>query len=461
MSSKEVQPRHTNIRQQLLDGICESDDPAQLYSFEMNKISSLTASEESQILDQLKARRDARQKLLVSDSMVSEHEQNIARQQIYDGDLACNRFVEANQRLVISVAKHFLNRGVQYMDLIQEGNMGFIKGIEKYDFRPETKLTTYATFWIRQAMGRLVENQSETIRLPSYVQEHLKKYAKTKAILVQELGRNPHDEEIAVRLLDQSIEELVQKNKKAPSKEEMPELLQNKLKHVQWMHQVMRTQPVDLDAPAFSNDDKDVTFGELLAVPEPEPEDTVGHHSSVVAVQTLLSTLSSREERVLLLRHGFVDGKMYTLDEVGKEMDISRERVRQIEKRALERLRTQNNQRKLFAEEAPILSVDTREAGNKKRRQVSVQFPDEIRLEIIRDARRVLLIKYACIADLYFGSLERDPMSFDAIAEQLGTSSRNIVLNFNKFLQRTYGVNSILQLQDYVTEHQTLPSRLQ
>jgi|GEM_PF-3809701 len=378
MSSKEAQPRHTNIRQQLLDGICESDDPARLYSFEVDKTPSLTASEENHILDQLRARRDAWRKLSATDGMISEHEQQSAHQQIHDGDLASNRFVEANQRLVISVAKHFLNRGVQYMDLIQEGNIGFIKGIEKYDFRPETKLTTYATFWIRQAMGRFVENQSETIRLPSYVQEHIKKYAKAKAMLMQELGRNPHDEEIAGRLLDQSIEELVQKNKKAPSKEEMPELLQNKLKHVQWMHQVMRTQPVDLDAPAFVNDDGDVTFGELLAVPEPEPEDTVGYHSSVVAVQTLLSTLSSREERILLLRHGFVDGKMYTLDEVGKEMDITRERVRQLEKRALERLRTQNNQKKLFAEETPILSVDTREAGNKKRRQVFIQFPDEI-----------------------------------------------------------------------------------
>ena len=459
MPSKEGQLSHKKI-QQRLDGICESDDPSKLYAYEIGKIPRLTPLEENDILEQLKTKKDAERRLSVMDGTLSEHDKSIARQQIVEGKEAGDWFIKANQPLVISVAKHYLDRGVQYMDLIQEGNMGFIKGIEKYDFRPETKLTTYATYWIRQAMGRLIENQSETIRLPSHVQEHIKKYSKAKAMLMQELGRNPHDEEIAARLLDQSIEELVQKNKKAPSKEEMPELLQNKLKHVQWMHQVMRTQPMDLDAPAFSKDD-DVTFGELLAVPEPEPEDTVGHHSSVVAVQTLLSTLSSREERVLLLRHGFVDGKMYTLDEVGKEMEISRERVRQIEKRALERLRTQDNQKTVFVEEKPILSVEKRNEGNRMKKKNVIDFPDEIKATIMRDANRIMPAEYSGVAGLYLGSSEQSPMSFDTIAEQLGTSSRNIVLNFNKFLQRTYGVNSILQLQDYVVAHHTLPSRLQ
>ena len=458
MPSKEGQPPHKKI-QQRLDGICESDDPSKLYAYEIGKIPRLTPLEENDILEQLKTKKDAENRLSVKDNTLSEQDKNIARQQIVDGEEASEWFIKANQSLVISVAKHYLNRGVPFMDLIQEGNIGFMKGIEKYDFRPDTKLTTYATYWIRQTMGRVVENQGETIRLPVYVLDKIRKYSSTKAILVQEFGRKPHDEEIAERLLEEFIEDLVKKQEPPPTKEEMPELLEKKIKDVRWVHQVMNSQPLDLDASAFSKDD-DVTFGELLAVPEPEPEETVGHHSSVASVQALLSTLSPREERVLLLRHGFVDGKIYTLDEIGKEMGVTRERVRQIEQKALKRLRTQKNQKIVLAEEKPILSVEKRDEGNKMKKKTVVDLPDEIKVTIMRDANCMMPAKYSGVAGLYLGSSEQAPMSFDAIAEYMGMSSRNVALNFRKFLQSTYGTSSILQLQNYVAEHHVLPLRL-
>lgn len=276
------------------DGIT-IDDPVKVYLKEIGRVPLLTPDEEVQLaLDIQKGGKD--------------------------GERAKQRLSEANLRLVVSIAKRYVGRGMQFLDLIQEGNLGLIKAVEKFDYRKGYKFSTYATWWIRQAITRAIADQARTIRIPVHMVETINKLIRVSRQLLQELGREPTPEEIAEEM-------------------NMP---------VDRVREILKIsqEPVSLETPI--GEEEDSHLGDFIQDDNvPVPSDAAAFTLLKEQLVEVLGTLTEREQKVLRLRFGLDDGRARTLEEVGKEFNVTRERIRQIEAKALRKLRHPSRSRKL------------------------------------------------------------------------------------------------------------------
>ena len=268
------------------------DDPVRMYLREIGRIPLLSYEEETELAKKvLKGDEEAKQKL-----------------------------AEANLRLVVSIAKKYVGRGMLFLDLIQEGNMGLIKAVEKFDYTKGFKFSTYATWWIRQAITRAIADQARTIRIPVHMVETINKLIRTSRHLLQQMGREPTPEELA-KELDMSVEKV----------QEIQKIAQD---------------PVSLETPIGEEDDSHL--GDFIQDDDsPAPQDVAAYTLLREQLEEVMGTLTPREAKVLRLRFGLDDGKARTLEEVGKEFDVTRERIRQIEAKALRKLRHPSRSKKL------------------------------------------------------------------------------------------------------------------
>ena len=305
------------------DGV-SVEDPVRMYLKEIGKVPLLSAEEEIELAQKMEAGAVAIEKIQIMTSRIEEEEVSEAeadelREEIKTlqkdvdfGSEAKKRLAEANLRLVVSIAKRYVGRGMLFLDLIQEGNLGLIKAVEKFDYRKGYKFSTYATWWIRQAITRAIADQSRTIRIPVHMSEVINKTYRVSRTLMQELGREPSDEEIA-KEMDLPVDKV-------------REILK------------VSADPISLDSPIGEEDDShlgDFIKDERIM----GPEEAAAYAMLQDQISKLLETLTEREQRVLTLRFGLQDGRSRTLEEVGKEFNVTRERIRQIEAKALRKLR--------------------------------------------------------------------------------------------------------------------------
>ena len=252
--------------------------------------------------------------------LAAEEEINLAKRMEEGDEAAKKRLAEANLRLVVSIAKRYVGRGMLFLDLIQEGNLGLIKAVEKFDYRKGYKFSTYATWWIRQAITRAIADQARTIRIPVHMVETINKLIRVSRQLLQELGREPQPEEIAEKM-DMSVDRV-------------REILK------------ISQEPVSLETPI--GEEEDSHLGDFIQDDNvPVPADAAAFTLLKEQLVEVLSTLTDREQKVLRLRFGLDDGRARTLEEVGKEFNVTRERIRQIEAKALRKLRHPSRSRKL------------------------------------------------------------------------------------------------------------------
>jgi RNA polymerase primary sigma factor len=296
----------------------EADDTIGLYLKEIGRVDLLTADEEVSLAKRMEKGIHAAERLS-RDGLNPERSCELEAQ-VEDGFAAREHLISANSRLVISVAKKYIGRGVPFLDLIQEGNIGLIRAAKKFDYHRGHKFSTYATWWIRQAVTRAIADQGRTIRVPVHMGDQINKLIRTSHRLTQDLGREPTVEELA-------------------------EALDVPLRKAEQMIKVAR-RPLSLEMP--TDDEADSVLGDFIEdVESPEPVEMVTSGMLRDQLNDILSGLPPREVRILQMRYGLVDGETYTLEEVGKKMGVTRERVRQIEAQALSRLRHPTHSRKL------------------------------------------------------------------------------------------------------------------
>jgi len=296
----------------------ESDDAIGLYLKEIGKVPLLTQDEEVSLAKRMERGRQAEKELQRNGLDPARRREMMML--VEDGQAAREHLIRANSRLVISVAKKYIGRGVSFLDLIQEGNIGLIRAASKFNYRLGHKFSTYATWWIRQAVTRAIADQSRTIRVPVHMGDQINRLLRASHRLMQELGREPTSEELARAL-------------------EIP------TRKAEQMIQFAR-RPLSLDMP--NDDDEESVLGDFIEDEEATaPPDAVSASILRDAIQNILQDLPPREVRILQLRYGLVDGETYTLEEVGKKLGVTRERVRQIEAQALSRLRHPAHSRKL------------------------------------------------------------------------------------------------------------------
>ncbi len=294
----------------------DTDDVVGLYLKEAGRVPLLTAEEEVMLAKRMEAAELARQRLEEAEveryDVLSWSEEQFLRETVMDGDEAQEHLIRANARLVISVAKKYIGRGVPFLDLIQEGNIGLIRATNKFEYQRGHKFSTYATWWIRQAVSRAVADQGRTIRVPVHMGDQLNRMRRVQLQLLQELGREPKIDELALGM------------------DTTPDKVENLLE--------ISRRPVSLETPI--DDDGDSTFGDFVEdTASPAPSDEVATHLLHVQLQQALDKLPDREAQILRLRYGLADGRVYTLEEVGQTIGVTRERVRQLEAQALNRLR--------------------------------------------------------------------------------------------------------------------------
>ena len=296
----------------------EIDDSISLYLKEIGRVPLLTAEEEVDLAKRMERGRDSRRKL--NDGLEDWEERERLLWCVRDGQAAQEHLIKANSRLVVSVAKKYVGRGVPFLDLIQEGNIGLIRAVKKFDYRRGYKFSTYATWWIRQAVTRAIADQGRTIRVPVHMYEQINRLTRTSRQLVQELGRDPTTEEIADEL------------KVSP----------RKVEHIMRVSQ----RPLSLEMPV--GEEEDSYLGDFIEDEDADaPGDAAGQQLLREVIDEIFQSLTPREVRILQLRFGLVDGYCYTLEEVGKKFGVTRERIRQIEAQALSRLRHPSRSRKL------------------------------------------------------------------------------------------------------------------
>jgi RNA polymerase primary sigma factor len=290
----------------------ETDDVVGLYLKEAGRVPLLRASEEVDLAKRMEKSEIADQHLNMYGDDLPMDDVYALREVIADGEAAQEHLIRANARLVISVAKKYIGRGVPFLDLIQEGNIGLIRATNKFEYQRGHKFSTYATWWIRQAVSRAVADQGRTIRVPVHMGDQLNRMRRVQLRLLQELGREPTIVEMAEGM------------------ETTPDKVENLLE--------IARRPVSLETPI--DDDGDSTFGDFVEdVNSPAPADEVASTLLQEQLENALDRLPPREAQILRLRYGLEDGRVYTLEEVGQTIGVTRERVRQLEAQALNRLR--------------------------------------------------------------------------------------------------------------------------
>jgi RNA polymerase primary sigma factor len=297
-----------------------SDDTVGLYLKEMSKVPLLGVDEERSIAIRIETGRAAQAELIGTDGHLSLEQRHDLDSLVQDYLAAREHLIKANTRLVVSIAKRYMGRGVAFLDLIQEGNLGLIKAIEKYDYKRGFRFSTYATWWIRQTITRAIADQARTIRVPVHMIDRIRQMYKTTHELEQRLGRAPRADELAAEL-------------------GMP------VRKLQWMQKVSWL-PLSLETPV--GDDEENELG-MFIEDEFTPTPLQSAYQSMLRekVEEVLATLPAREARVLRMRFGLDDGNAYTLEEVGQKFGLTRERIRQIEGKALRRLRHPRRARQL------------------------------------------------------------------------------------------------------------------
>ena len=319
----EAAPEIDDIDLSMPEGI-SIDDPVRMYLKEIGKVPLLSADEEINIAMRMEKGDEAKQMLEsgvnADGKPLTDEEKKQCQAAIDDGTQAKRLLAEANLRLVVSIAKRYVGRGMLFLDLIQEGNLGLIKAVEKFDYRKGYKFSTYATWWIRQAITRAIADQARTIRIPVHMVETINKLIRVSRQLLQEYGREPTPEEIAkaMGISEAKVREIIK----------------------------IAQEPVSLETPI--GEEEDSHLGDFIPDDDaPAPAEAASHALMREQLWDVLNTLTPREEKVLRLRFGLDDGNQRTLEEVGREFKVTRERIRQIEAKALRKLRHPSRSKKL------------------------------------------------------------------------------------------------------------------
>lgn len=295
------------------------NDPVKMYLKEIGQIPLLDPKEEPIIARQTQEGEEAKEAMKNPD--LSNEEKKKLAKVIADGEQAKQTLISSNLRLVVSIAKKYVGRGMLFLDLIQEGNCGLIKAVEKFDYTKGFKFSTYATWWIRQSITRAIADQARTIRIPVHMVETINKLTRIQRQLVQDLGRDPLPEEIA---------------------EKMENISAEKVREIQ----KIALDPVSLETPIGEEDDSHL--GDFIEDKDTlSPDDYTNNQLLKDEINAVLQGLTEREEKVLRLRFGLLDGRTRTLEEVGKEFNVTRERIRQIEAKALRKLKNPNRCKRL------------------------------------------------------------------------------------------------------------------
>lgn len=295
------------------------NDPVKMYLKEIGQIPLLDPKEEPIIARQIQEGEEAKEAMKKPD--LSDEEKMKLAKVIADGEQAKQMLISSNLRLVVSIAKKYVGRGMLFLDLIQEGNCGLIKAVEKFDYTKGFKFSTYATWWIRQSITRAIADQARTIRIPVHMVETINKLTRIQRQLVQDLGRDPLPEEIA---------------------EKMENISAEKVREIQ----KIALDPVSLETPIGEEDDSHL--GDFIEDKDTlSPDDYTNNQLLKDEINAVLQGLTEREEKVLRLRFGLLDGRTRTLEEVGKEFNVTRERIRQIEAKALRKLKNPNRCKRL------------------------------------------------------------------------------------------------------------------
>ena len=307
----------------ILPSTIKYDDPVRMYLKEIGKIQLLSFDEETKLASIITDGNIAAEQLASIEEEgyeIPESDLEKLRELVRKGEVAKNKLVEANLRLVVSIAKKYVGRGLQFLDLIQEGNMGLMKAVEKFDSGRGFKFSTYATWWIRQAITRAVADQARTIRIPVHMVETINKLVRVQRQLVQELSREPSPEEVAERM----------------------GIPVEKVQQIQKIAQ----EPISLEAPV--GEEEDSSLGDFISDPTAlDPYEYTAQEMLKKELNEVLQGLTDREEKVLRMRFGLLDGRQRTLEEVGREFGVTRERIRQIEAKALRKLKHPSRSRKL------------------------------------------------------------------------------------------------------------------
>lgn len=296
-----------------------TNDPVRMYLKEIGKVSLLTAAEEVDLAKKIEAGEQAAIKLESNGNLAREDRRQLSRLE-REGMFAKRKLVEANLRLVVSIAKRYVGRGMLFLDLIQEGNLGLIRAVEKFDYRKGYKFSTYATWWIRQAITRAIADQARTIRIPVHMVETINKLIRVQRQLLQDLGREPLPEEVAQEM--------------GLSPDKVREILK------------ISQEPVSLETPI--GEEEDSQLGDFIEDQEAVvPSDAASFSLLQQQLRKILNSLSDRERKVIELRFGLKDGHPRTLEEVGRVFGVTRERIRQIESKTLSKLRHPSRSAKL------------------------------------------------------------------------------------------------------------------
>ena len=334
-------------------GFEASSDPVRMYLREIGQVPLLQAEDEVALALAIKQGKEAKKRLVAAGvdldpDLRAEYEAEMER-----GYSAAKRLAEANLRLVVSVAKRYMGRGMSFLDLIQEGNIGLLRAVEKFDHTMGFKFSTYATWWIRQSISRAIADQARTIRIPVHMVETINHLIRIQRRLQQELGREPTPEDIA---LDSEMDLLEEEEREAilaalAKDERLDPLLSRKLRRAaKRVQQIMRIsqEPMSLETPVGTEDDSflgDFIKDETML----GPDDAASKQLLREQMRTILSSLNRRERQVLEMRFGLKDGQGHTLEEVGQAFGVTRERIRQIEAKALRKLRHPSRSKKLRA----------------------------------------------------------------------------------------------------------------
>ncbi|MDQ1723471.1 MAG: polymerase primary sigma factor [Frankiaceae bacterium] len=297
-----------------------TNDPVRMYLKEIGKVPLLTAEEEVDLAKRIEAGLFAAEKMATATKKPTDKMRKEFDWIERDGEIAKRKLVEANLRLVVSIAKRYVGRGMLFLDLIQEGNLGLIRAVEKFDYTKGYKFSTYATWWIRQAITRAIADQARTIRIPVHMVETINKLVRIQRQLLQDLGREPTPEEIAKEM----------------------DLTPERVREIQKVSQ----EPVSLETPI--GEEEDSSLGDFIEDSDAVvPVDAASFILLQEQLDSVLHTLSDREKKVIQLRFGLTDGHPRTLEEVGREFGVTRERIRQIESKTLSKLRHPSRSQKL------------------------------------------------------------------------------------------------------------------